>query len=82
MVGEPSNEEFKNLSKTVFENFIPNRVVLSQVDANSEISRFKILKGRDQVYGKPTAYLCRNYNCQFPTNDPSELMDQLLDKNI
>ena len=82
LVGEPSNKEFKKLSKTVFENFIPNRVVLSQVDANSEISKFPILKGRIQVDGKPTAYLCRNYNCQFPTNDPGELMDQLIDKNI
>ena len=82
LVGEPLDKEFRKLANQVFTNFIPNRIVLSQIDENSEISRFPILKGRNQMGGKPMAYVCRNYVCNFPTNDPSELLYQLIDKKI
>lgn len=82
LVGEPADINFKKLSNKVFTNFLPNRIVVSQADGDSEISKFAILKGRKLMNGKPVAYVCRNYTCNFPTNDPDELVYQLLDKNI
>ncbi len=36
-----------------------------------------LLEGRDQVGGLPTAYVCRNYVCNLPTNDTAVLASQL-----
>ena len=36
-----------------------------------------VFEGRDEVDGKPTAYVCRNRACQLPTSDPRVLAGQL-----
>lgn len=36
-----------------------------------------LVKGREPVDGKVTAYLCRNQTCQAPTTDPEEVLKQL-----
>ena len=41
--------------------------------------RLPLLADRDSIDGRPTAYLCRDYACQAPTDDPAELRRQLED---
>jgi len=36
-----------------------------------------LLRGRTQLDGRPTAYLCADFTCQRPTSDPEELGKQL-----
>jgi hypothetical protein len=38
---------------------------------------FPLLEGRDQLDGKPTAYVCQNYACQLPVTEPDALAQQL-----
>ncbi|QBI18916.1 thioredoxin domain-containing protein [Egibacter rhizosphaerae] len=38
-----------------------------------------LLAGRPRIDGTPTAYVCRNFACEAPTTDPSELSRQLGD---
>lgn len=44
--------------------YLPNKIVM--VD-----------ESRPKLDGKPTAYVCVNFACQLPTNDPSVLAEQL-----
>jgi uncharacterized protein YyaL (SSP411 family) len=41
--------------------------------------RLPLLADRDLIDGRPAAYLCRDYACQAPTDDPAELRRQLKD---
>ena len=82
LVGDPGSSELKNLAGQIFTNFISNRILVSQPDENSKISRFPIFDGRTLMDGEPVAYVCQNYTCNFPTKDPDELLSQLIDKNI
>ncbi|MCH8235959.1 MAG: hypothetical protein IIC29_07525 [Chloroflexi bacterium] len=36
-----------------------------------------LLEGRGMLNGAPTAYVCENYACQLPVNDPAALAAQL-----
>jgi len=58
----------------------PNRVqvVVREGDglaANAE--RVSLLAGKVAREGRPTAYVCENRSCRFPTTDPAELAKQL-----
>ena len=59
---------------SVHKQFIPNKVVIG----NSEVFKFPLLKDREILNESPTAYICHNYACQLPTNDPSEVERQLI----
>jgi uncharacterized protein YyaL (SSP411 family) len=39
-----------------------------------------LLADRVSIDGRPAAYLCRDYTCQAPTDDPAELRRQLKDR--
>lgn len=36
------------------------------------------LEGADMIQGKATAYVCENYACMMPTNDPRVLADNIV----
>ena len=46
-----------------------------------EDKRLALLHGKQQIDGRPTAYVCRDYSCQQPTTDPGELARQLDDES-
>ncbi|GAC1648265.1 MAG: thioredoxin domain-containing protein [Herpetosiphon sp.] len=57
--------------------YLPNTaVVLSSGDAATS-SALPLLEARTRRDGRATAYVCRAYACQQPTNDAAELDDQL-----
>ena len=35
------------------------------------------MRGRTEVEGRPTAYLCENFTCRMPVTDPEELRKEL-----
>jgi hypothetical protein len=52
------------LLRAIRSRYLPNKIVM--IDAS-----------RPQVDGKPTAYVCVDFACQLPTNDPATLANQL-----
>jgi uncharacterized protein YyaL (SSP411 family) len=55
---------------------IPNKVVLRVEPGRSQSDLAELLpyiKDMTMLNGRPTAYVCFNYTCRAPTNDPSEL---------
>ena len=65
IIGEKNN----NLLKKVWENYLPNKVVVLTNDPKNEAEIIPLLENRNKIDNKPTAYVCENFVCQKPTND-------------
>src|SRR5262245_3921045 len=63
------------LIRTVFERYLPNRVVAGTPEGAS--GELPLLAERAAVGGRPTAYVCRRYVCQMPVTEPEGLARQL-----
>ncbi len=68
IVGHPSEESTRCLLREVCRRYLPNSVVACGLDGETAL-----LKGRSQLRGLPTAYVCRQSVCRPPVTDPAEL---------
>jgi uncharacterized protein YyaL (SSP411 family) len=79
--GDLQAESTKNMLKALRKEFIPNKVVIFRPDKESEISEIADISGytRNLIArkGKAVAYVCRNFSCKLPTDDPDEMMREL-----
>ena len=73
IVGNLPEPGVKALLAPVNSSYFPNKVLqLATPDmALDDIS--PLLKGKSQIDGKPTAYVCHNFTCSAPVTDPIEL---------
>lgn len=55
--------------------YLPQTLVL--LNGQGADSNWPLFKDRPSIFGKPTAYICRNFTCQKPINDLSELNEAL-----
>ncbi len=81
IAGDRDSEDTKAILRQVHQRFLPNKIVLlaDQSPAAQRLgSSLKILKRLRPINGKATAYICENYVCALPTNDP-KLVARLLD---
>jgi len=76
IVGEKDSADTQALLQVLFTRFSPNRVVIL---VDSEEARAAFAAGIPSIGemrkldGTAAAYVCRNYACQLPVSDPSEL---------
>jgi uncharacterized protein len=78
IVGSPAAAETQALLRTVFEPFLPNKVVAGSAPSDSAASTgIPLLEHRGQLDGHPTAYVCEHYACQQPVTTPEALRAQL-----
>ena len=75
IIGEEEEEATRLLLKEAWQATSPGTVVAWAPPAHN--STIEILKDRKMLAGRPTAYLCRAFNCERPTNDHLELKAQL-----
>jgi uncharacterized protein YyaL (SSP411 family) len=76
VVGEPSDPASAELVREVAGRLVPGSVLLSAAPGvGTELS--PLLQHRDQIEGRPTAYVCRNYACELPVTEPAALRAQL-----
>ncbi|MCE2456263.1 MAG: thioredoxin domain-containing protein [Dehalococcoidia bacterium] len=54
--------------------FEPSAVRVSMTSDSNRSDEWPVFSGRTTVNGQPTAYVCRNYTCQLPTNDADAMM--------
>jgi uncharacterized protein len=78
IVGAADDAGTKALLRTVYDLYLPNKVV-ARLDPADEGTRqaVPLLADKVPLNAKPTAYVCRNFACQQPTADPAELRAQL-----
>ncbi len=78
IVGDPASADAQALLKTVHRAYLPH-VVLAQLRPGDEIAPTltPLLRDRDQIGGKPTAYVCEGFACKLPVTDAAALREQL-----
>ena len=79
VVGDPADADTKHLMSEIHRHHVPNRVFVGKAAEDGASSGIPLLEDRGQVNDRPTAYVCQNYVCQLPVNEPSELAKQLVD---
>jgi uncharacterized protein YyaL (SSP411 family) len=73
LAGEPGGPDFEALRATVFAHPRMNRV-LAHADAGESLAPLlPLVEGRGSRDGSARAYVCRDFACQAPTTDSSEL---------
>lgn len=77
VVGDKESDKTVKLLSTVNEIFLPNKVVLYKSEDNQldEISPYT--KGQEMINGSATVYVCQNYVCKLPTNEPLKMLEIL-----
>ncbi|MHC4696653.1 MAG: thioredoxin domain-containing protein [Planctomycetota bacterium] len=76
IIGDPSSPETVALMRTVYDRYLPNKVVVSAPD-NVGDAGMPLLRFKTRMNGKPTAYVCEHYNCKLPVTTPEALAKQL-----
>jgi uncharacterized protein len=78
-VGRFDDELTQALLRSIFEPYIPNKVVAGaepgDMDAEREVP---LLEERAGASNGPLVYVCENFVCQMPSRDPGWLRDLLL----
>jgi uncharacterized protein YyaL (SSP411 family) len=72
VVGDCSAPDTQSLLAEVFHAYLPNKVVACGSDSD-----VFLLKGKPQVDGTATAYVCENFTCKAPVTTAEDLRDQL-----
>ena len=77
VVGNIDDARTKALLAEVQRIYLPNKV-LQLVGAEQALEDISpLLRGKTQVNGQPTAYLCQNFTCSAPVTNPAELKSLL-----
>lgn len=72
LVGDARNSDFGQLVRAVSEVYVPTLVLAGGIAAD-----VALLKDRPLRNGAATAYVCRGFACDAPTNDPKVVQEQL-----
>jgi len=66
----------------LWKTYLPNRVLVfaeeGQVDNVTALIPW--VEGRKTLGGKPTVYVCKNYQCQLPTTDEKKVLELIKTK--
>ena len=84
IAGDKKSAETQRLIKEVNSSFIPNKILmlLDQTPSDQILQKhLPFLQKIVPIKNKPTVYVCSNYDCELPTNDPVVLR-QILDRKL
>ncbi|NOT61185.1 MAG: thioredoxin domain-containing protein [Acidobacteria bacterium] len=78
VVGNPNDETTAELLTTVFQRYLPNKVVAyAAPDDAAAFAAIPLLTGRTTREGKAQAYVCRQFTCAAPVTEAAALEAQL-----
>ena len=80
IAGEPGSPDTLAMLREVHSRFIPNKIVLLADGAAGQKTLgeyLEFVKGVRMIDGKATAFVCRDYVCKLPTNDPAAMASLL-----
>ena len=77
IIGDPSADDTRNLLRTLYSTYQPNRIIVGMKPGDQAPFAGPLFTGRGLLGGVATAYVCRGYHCDLPTNDPTVLAGQL-----
>src|SRR5215813_11248167 len=78
IIGNPGSTSTRELKAAIWNDFLPNKVVVQATDREAEArQRMPLLSGKSALNGQPTAFVCRQYSCKEPVTDAQSLAKQL-----
>ena len=78
VMADSASADFTELTRTVWQTYLPNRVIALSVGDRAQASKFvPLLAGKEALGGQTTAFVCEAYTCQAPVQTPEELQKQL-----
>ena len=78
IVGDPAAADTRALLAEVRRHYLPNGVLALAAPGDATAPELiPLLADRGQIGGHATAYVCRNFVCKLPVNDPEALAAQL-----
>lgn len=78
IVGNRDDAGFEELSRCLWQDYIPNRVVATcteQFDRAAEI--IPLFRGRNTLETQPTAFVCQSQTCLAPAHSAAEMRTQI-----
>jgi uncharacterized protein YyaL (SSP411 family) len=75
VVGDNGGPDTADLVRTVFDHYLPDRVIVASDKPDPNLS--PLLESRERIEGRATAYVCRRRVCKQPVTDASALAEQL-----
>ena len=84
IAGEREAQDTNQLLETLRQNYLPNKVLLfnPEGDERAKITHLALfLESKGTIDGKAAAYVCRDYSCKMPTNDPKQMLTILKERN-
>lgn len=84
IVGDLTEEGTAEILEAVRSRFIPSHMIIlldSEPTKQAVGNNLPFVKDMEKIDGKPTAYVCVNYSCRNPTNDP-EVVKELLEAPV
>ena len=73
IVGERSDARTTDLIKEIHSLYLPNKAVLIFAPGESLEKVSPLMVGKQQIDGRPTAYVCQNFTCSAPVTSWAEL---------
>jgi uncharacterized protein len=73
LVGQPGETGLEALRRAIAGHYLPNRIIAHHDPTAGDPPAFPLLAGKGLVRGKAALYVCRNFACQAPITDPSEV---------
>ena len=78
IVANKGDSSVKAFLEKLEDQYIPNKVViLKYLEDDSLLENIEILKEYKLVNNKVTAYVCKDFVCKQPTNDPETMIREL-----
>ena len=77
IVGNPTNPDTQALLDVVHQGYRPNTVIALARKPPGDEATIPLLSYRTLRNERPTAYVCRNFACQMPVNEPDAMLAQL-----
>ncbi len=80
LAGAPSAEGTRKLLREVHEHFLPNKLLILADGGPGQQwlgEKLEFVRSVGPINHQPAAYVCEDFVCQLPTNDPAKLKELL-----
>jgi len=78
IVGGRGDARFEELSQCLWQDYIPNRVIVTCTEEFDRTARiFPLLQGRNTLQTQPTAFVCQAQTCLAPAHSAAEMRYQI-----
>lgn len=80
LAGSPAAEGTRKLLREVHDHFLPNKLLLLADGGSGQEwlgEKLEFLRGVGPINDQPAAYVCEDFVCKLPTNDPAKLKELL-----